>query len=303
LAQKHDGSVFPAGNGLMAFTTDSFVVNPPFFPGGNIGDLAVNGTVNDLVCCGAVPLYLSAGFILEEGFPIVLLKKIVDSMRMASKNAGISIITGDTKVVERGKCDRIFINTSGIGTVAAHVHISPFMASVGDVVICTGQIGVHGIVVLSARENLGFATDLQSDTRSLHRLVSTLLSEIPDVHVLRDPTRGGVATTLNEIALASKTDIELDETSLPVPETVCNASEMLGLDPLYIANEGIALVILPEKHAAKAISLLRSYPEGKDAAVIGKITGKSSGTVKVRTTYGNRRIIQMLEGEQLPRIC
>ena len=303
LAQDHDGCVFPVEKGRLACSTDSFVVNPIFFAGGNIGDLAVNGTVNDLACCGAKPLYLTTGFILEEGLPLSDLQKIVFSMREAAEKSGVQIIAGDTKVVERGKCDRIFINTSGIGVVPEGVEIRPQKADMGDVVICSGEIGVHGITILSARESLGFETNLKSDTAALNHVINHLLQEIPDIHVLRDPTRGGVATTLNEIAGAANVEITLDEASLPIPETVRAASEILGLEPLYIANEGLVLIILPENQADKSLSILRQFPESKNAKVIGKVGAKGNAQVRLKTLYGNHRIISMLSGDQLPRIC
>lgn len=303
LEQDHDGCVFAVEAGRMACSTDSFVVDPIFFPGGNIGDLAVNGTVNDLACCGARPLYLTAGFILEEGLPIADLRRVVTSMKTAAERAGVQIVAGDTKVVERGKCDKLFINTSGIGLVPEGVHIAPAKARSGDAVICSGPIGVHGITILSARESLGFETALKSDTAPLNNMVSRLLKSIDEVHVLRDPTRGGVSGTLNEIAQAAGVEIIVDEMSLPVPDAVRGAAEILGLDPLYIANEGLVLVILPKERAAEALDIMRSFPEGKEAAVIGRVSAEGKAIVKMKTAYGNYRIIDMLSGEQLPRIC
>jgi len=289
--------------GRLAFSTDSFVVDPIFFPGGNIGELAVNGTVNDLACCGAKPLYLTAGFILEEGLALKDLQEIVISMKTAADKAGVQIVAGDTKVVERGKCDKIFINTSGIGIVPAGVDISPKKASAGDVIICSGPVGVHGITILSTREGLGFETGLKSDTASLNEMTSDLVSNIKDIHVLRDPTRGGVATTLNEIAETAQVEIELKEESIPVPDAVRAASEMLGLDPLYIANEGVVLVVMPEVFAEEALNIMRKYPEGKEAVVIGSIVSTGKASVRMRTLYGGSRVIGMLNGDQLPRIC
>jgi hydrogenase expression/formation protein HypE len=303
LEQNHDGSVFPVEKGRLAYSTDTFVVNPVFFPGGNIGDLAINGTVNDLACCGAEPLYLSAGFILEEGLAMADLRQIVASMQAAAEKANVRIVTGDTKVVEKGKCDKIFINTSGIGIVPAKVNIAPAKAMPGDAIICSGTIGVHGVAVLSARESLGFETDLKSDTAALNKMLSQLLQSINEVHVLRDPTRGGVGTSLNEIAASANVDIELDEAALPVSEPVRAASELLGLDPLYIANEGIVLVILPEQFAQEALSVLRQFPEGENARIIGRVPAFGRGLVKLKTIYGNHRIVSMLAGDQLPRIC
>lgn len=303
LAQDHDGCVFPVGTGNLAYSTDSFVVDPLFFPGGNIGDLAVNGTVNDLACCGARPLYLTAGFILEEGLPLKDLQAIVCSMRSAADKAGVHIVAGDTKVVERGKCDKLFINTSGIGSVADGIRIAPAQATPGDAILCSGPIGLHGITILSARESLGFESTLESDTAPLNHMISHLLKEIREVHVLRDPTRGGVGGTLNEIAEAGQVEITLEETSLPVPEAVRAASEILGLDPLYIANEGLVVVILPEPYADLALTLMRGFPEGKQATRIGSVTGKGQPIVKMKTCYGGHRLVDKLNGEQLPRIC
>ena len=303
LGQDHDGCVFPIEKGRLAFSTDSFVVDPIFFPGGNIGELAVNGTVNDLACCGAKPLYLTAGFILEEGLPLKDLQTIVNSMKLAADKAGIQIVAGDTKVVERGKCDKIFINTSGIGIVPERINISPQKATVGDVIICSGPIGVHGITILSTREGLGFETNLKSDTASLNKMTSDLVSNINDIHVLRDPTRGGVGTTLNEIADAAQVEIELDEALMPIPDAVRAASEMLGLDPLYIANEGLVLVILPGEYAKEALSIMKKHPEGNDAVIIGRVVGSGKASVRMKTLYGGSRIIGMLNGDQLPRIC
>lgn len=303
LEQDHDGCVFPVEKGRMACSTDSFVVDPIFFPGGDIGDLAVNGTVNDLACCGAQPLYLTAGFILEEGLPLKDLGRIVQSMRRAADKAGVQIVAGDTKVVERGKCDKIFINTSGIGLVPDGIRIAPDRVAEGDVVICSGPIGVHGITILSARESLGFETNLKSDTVSLNNMLAQLLKNIEEVHVLRDPTRGGVSGTLNEIAKAAHAEIVLDEAALPIPDAVRGATEILGLDPLYVANEGLVLVILPEEYAEEALDVMHRFPEGKEATVIGRVAGKEQAMVKMKTLYGNYRIVDMLSGEQLPRIC
>lgn len=305
LEQDHDGCVLPVEKGRLAYSTDSFVVDPIFFPGGDIGDLAINGTVNDLACCGARPLYLTAGFILEEGLPLADLQRIATSMQQAARKAGVQIVAGDTKVVEKGKCDKLFINTSGIGLVAEGIQIAPQRVRPGDAVICSGPIGAHGITILSARESLGFETSLQSDTASLNHLILNLLKEIEEVHVLRDPTRGGVSGTLNEIAQAAAVEITLDEASLPIPEAVQAASDLLGLDPLYVANEGLVLILLPENRAAEAVALLRRYPEGKEANIIGRV-GPVTGSrplVKMKTRYGGTRIVDMLSGEQLPRIC
>jgi hydrogenase expression/formation protein HypE len=305
LAQGHDGCVFAVEGGYnICMTTDSFVVSPVFFPGGDIGSLAVNGTVNDLACCGARPLYLTAGFILEEGLPLDVLRRVVDSMNRAASRAGVSIVAGDTKVVERGRCDGLYINTSGLGLVAEGVCIAPGRALAGDAVICSGPVGAHGVAVLSARESLGFETMLESDTAPLNNMLSALVAALGnDVHVMRDPTRGGVAMTLNEIASAAPAHIVLDEASLHVPEAVRSAADLLGLDPLYIANEGVALIILPEGRAGEALGILRSHPEGRDSAVIGYVENNDSTVVRLKTIYGGSRIIDMPAGEQLPRIC
>lgn len=303
LEQDHDGSIFLVEAGRLALSTDSFVVDPIFFPGGNIGDLAVNGTVNDIACCGARPLYLTVGFILEEGLPLKDLELIVNSMKDAAEKAGVYIIAGDTKVVERGKCDKVFINTTGVGIVSPEIHISPQNAAPGDVIICSAPIGVHGITILSTRESLGFETNIKSDTVALNKMIEALYTAIKDIHVFRDPTRGGLSSTLNEIAEAANVEIELDEELLPVPDTVRAASEILGLDPLYIANEGVVLVILPEEHASKVLDIMHSFPEGKDAVVIGRVTTSGKNTVRMKNLYGGYRMITMLNGDQLPRIC
>jgi len=303
LAQDHDGCVFCVESGRLAYSTDSYVVDPIFFPGGNIGDLAVNGTVNDLACCGAIPKYLTAGFILEEGLPLADLEKIVVTMKAAADKAGVFIVAGDTKVVERSKCDRVFINTSGIGVVPEGIHIAPQNARAGDAIICSGAIGVHGCVILSAREGMNFESSLRSDTASLNKMLASVLEAVPQVHVLRDPTRGGVSGVLNEIAKSAGVTIELDEQSLPIPDGVRAMAEILGLDPLYIANEGVVLIIVPDNFATDVLSLLRQFPEGAGATVIGSVTAGDGATVKLRTLYGGDRIINTLNGDQLPRIC
>lgn len=303
LDQDHDGSIFSVTEGRLAMSTDSFVVDPVFFPGGNIGDLAVNGTVNDIACCGAKPLYLTAGFILEEGFPLKDLQLIVNSMKEAAEKAGVYIIAGDTKVVERGKCDKIFINTTGIGIVPEGVNISPKNAAPGDVIICSAPIGVHGITILSTRESLGFETSMKSDTVALNNMIAALNDNIKEIHVFRDPTRGGLSSTLNEIADAAGVEIELDESLLPITEAVRAASEILGLDPLYIANEGVVLTILPEIYAEQALKIMHAFPEGQHATIIGKVTSSEKAVVRMKNIYGGYRIINMLNGDQLPRIC
>jgi hydrogenase expression/formation protein HypE len=299
----HDGAVFGLEAGDFAFTTDSFVVQPIFFPGGNIGDLAVNGTVNDLACCGAKPEYLSVGMILEEGLPMADLWKIILSMKQAADKAGVSIVTGDTKVVDRGSGDKIFINTSGVGRVRKGVHIDPRNCRPGDVVILSGTIGDHGVAVMSARAGLEFETSIESDSAALNSLVDTILDASTNISVLRDPTRGGVATTLNEISQAARVGMVLQESLIPVSPAVRGACEVLGLDPMYIANEGKLLVILPEKEADTVLGKMRQHPLGAEACLIGKLVAEHPSVVRMTTSIGSSRIIDMLTGEQLPRIC
>ncbi len=303
LSAGHDGAVFPAGSGYLAFTTDSFVVKPIFFPGGNIGDLAVNGTVNDIACCGATPEYLSVGMILEEGLPMEDLWKIVLSMKEAADKAGVKIVTGDTKVVDHGSGDKIFINTTGVGKVREGVRIDPSNCKPGDVVILSGYIGDHGVAIMSAREGLKFQTSIESDSAPLNGLVEAILDASTDISVLRDPTRGGVATTLNEISRSAGVGIVLDEKLIPVRSEVQGACEVLGLDPLYIANEGKLLVIVPEKQSANVLDAMRKHPYGTHSAIIGKLSEKHPSVVRMTTSIGSSRIIDMLTGEQLPRIC
>lgn len=303
LDDVHDGAVFSVESGKLAFSTDTFVVNPLFFPGGNIGDLAVNGTINDIAMCGAVPLYLSVGFILEEGFLIQDLEKIVISMKDAADKAGVSIVTGDTKVVERGKGDGVFINTSGIGKIRPSINISPKNAKPDDVIIINGSIGDHGIAVLLEREGIEFQSEIQSDSAGLNHLISDIFEVTDQVRVLRDPTRGGVATTLNEIAQASKAGIILEEKDLPIRKDVKAACEILGLDPLYIANEGKAMLIVPESEADSVLEKMRQNPLGSESKIIGRITHEHPGRVVLKTAIGGMRIVDVLSGEQLPRIC
>lgn len=299
----HDGAVMDGRAGRLAFTTDSFVVQPIFFPGGNIGDLAVNGTVNDLACCGAVPEYLSVGMILEEGLPMEDLWKIVLSMKEAAEKAGVIIVTGDTKVVERGSGDKIFINTSGIGHVRVGVNIDPGNCQPGDVVIISGTMGDHGVAIMSARAGLEFETSIESDSAALNSLVDSILDTSRHISVLRDPTRGGVATTLNEICQSARVGMVLQEGLIPVSPGVRGACEVLGLDPLYIANEGKLLVILPEKEVDAVLEKMKQHPLGANSAVIGKLVADHPSMVRMTTSIGSSRIIDMLTGEQLPRIC
>lgn len=303
LAKAHDGAIFGIDGSRFAFSTDGYVVNPPFFPGGNIGDLAVNGTVNDIAMCGARPLFLSAGFILEEGFDMDELRTIVHSMQVAAEKAGVQLVTGDTKVVERGSADGIFINTTGIGVIDGDVEISPENASDGDAVIINGQIADHGIAVLSKREGLEFESDILTDSVSLNHLVQGILAAVPEVHVLRDPTRGGIGATLNEIAEAANLGISLDEEQIPIDDQVKAVSDMMGIDPLYIANEGKVMVFAPSASADQVVAEMKRHPEGKDAAIIGNVTGDHPGRVVLNTRIGTRRLIDMPTGDQLPRIC
>lgn len=303
LSEGHDGAAFGVSEGRLAYTTDSFVVSPVFFPGGNIGDLAVNGTMNDLVCCGAKPLYLSAGFILEEGLPMEDLWKIVVSMRNAADRGGVKIITGDTKVVDRGKGDKIFINTSGIGTIPEEINISPRNSTPGDVIILSGRIGDHGVAVMSARSGLEFETTILSDTVALNGLADKIFRATTNIHVLRDPTRGGIATTLNELCRSASVGMVIEEEKIPVSEEVKGACEILGLDPLYIANEGKMIIILPEIEAERVVRAMRKDPAGREVSIIGRVTSEHPGIVRMTTTIGSSRIIDMLTGDQLPRIC
>jgi len=303
VAGQNDAALLDIGGTRLAFTTDSYVVDPIFFPGGNIGDLAVNGTVNDLAMMGARPLCISVAFILEEGFSKGDLSRILASMRAAADAAGVAIVTGDTKVVPRGKADRIFINTSGIGALEHDLRIDGAAARVGDQVIVNGSIGDHGIAVLSAREGLEIDSGITSDCAALNGLVRELLALGDGLHVLRDPTRGGVATTLKEIAVQSQVSIMLREESLPVNQGVKGVCSILGLDPLYVANEGKLLAFVAPERVSQALEIMRRHPEGKEAAVIGEVTESSSGRVLMETAVGGVRGVEMLAGEQLPRIC
>jgi hydrogenase expression/formation protein HypE len=303
LEPLHDGAIFSLGEQRLAFTTDSFVVNPIFFPGGDIGKLAIHGTVNDLAMCGARPRYLSASFILEEGLPMEDFWRVVQSMRAAADDAKVALVTGDTKVVDRGKADKIFINTSGIGVVPAGLNIHPARAQVGDKIIINGPIAVHGIAIMSVREGLEFETEIASDTAPLHELVEALIAAKIDLHVLRDPTRGGVTSALAEIAQSARLGMLLDEAAIPISEEVKGACEILGLDPLYVANEGKFIAIVAKEDADAALAALRSHLSGKEAAIIGEVVQQHPGMVMMRTRVGGTRVVDMLSGEQLPRIC
>jgi hydrogenase expression/formation protein HypE len=304
LGTFHDGALLNVGRGQIAMSTDSYVINPIFFPGGDIGSLAVHGTVNDLAMCGATPLSLSAAFILEEGFAMADLWKIAMSMRDAAGNVGVPIVTGDTKVVDRGKADGIFINTTGVGVVPAGIEISPRRARPGDVVLISGEVATHGMAIMSVREGLEFETTLASDSAPLHGLAFDLIDALGrDVHVLRDPTRGGVASAVNEIADSARVGIRLEEAAVPVAEDVRGACEILGLDPLYVANEGKMLAIVRRERADEALAILRNHPYGRKAAIIGEVVQEHPGRVLMKSRIGGVRVVEMLSGEQLPRIC
>lgn len=304
LAQAHDGAVLPELKGAPVVSCDGHVVHPLIFPGSDIGRLAVCGTVNDVAVCGAKPLYLSASFILEEGLPLKTLKTIVESMAKTAQEAGVMIVTGDTKVVEKGHGDGLYIATTGVGEKLAHANVSGKNACEGDAVIVTGTMGDHGITILSHREGLSFGVDLKSDTAPLNRPVEALIEALgEDVHVLRDPTRGGLATTLNEIASQSGVGIELKEENIPVSESVRSACEFLGLDPLYIANEGKLIVIVPQEKACKALEILHGFESCREAAVVGKVTAQNPGLVQMRTEIGGTRLVDWLNSDPLPRIC
>lgn len=303
LDQGNDQAAFDPPAGRMVVTTDGFVVSPLFFPGGDIGSLAVHGTVNDVAMAGAVPLYLTAGFILEEGFPLADLKRLVDSMAHAAREAGVSIVTGDTKVVERGKGDGVFITTTGIGVVPPGVAPSGERARPGDAILVSGTMGDHGVAIMSSRENLSFETDIRSDSAALHGLVAGMVAAVPDVHVLRDPTRGGLATTLNEIAHQSGVGMLLREAAIPLKAEVAAACELLGLDPLYVANEGKLIAICAAEDADRLLAAMRAHPLGAEAAVIGTVTEDPHRFVQMETRFGGKRIVDWLSGEQLPRIC
>lgn len=304
LAKQDDQAVVEIAGVKLAFSTDSYVVDPIIFPGGNIGDLAVNGTINDLSMCGARPLYLSAGFIIEEGLAIEELEAIVDSMQRAAREAGVTIVTGDTKVVNKGKGDRLYINTAGIGVIEHSFELDPSRLRAGDHIILSGTIADHGMAILSKREGLPFETSIESDTAPLHTLVQTILEAGGvDVRAMRDPTRGGVAATLNEFAQASRVGICIHEERLPMIQPVAGACEILGFDPLNIANEGKLIVAVAASVSDRVLGVMRSHPQGTRAALIGEVTSEYSGSVSMRTRIGSWRIVDMPEGEQLPRIC
>ncbi|MBS6829909.1 MAG: hydrogenase expression/formation protein HypE [Desulfovibrio sp.] len=303
LERLDDAALLDGLRGPLAMSTDSYTVTPLFFPGGSIGSLAVHGTVNDVSMLGARPRYLSCAFILEEGLPLDTLERVVADMGRAARTADVQIVTGDTKVVPRGACDKIFINTTGVGEIFADPAPSGHSARPGDAVLISGALGDHGLTVMGSRENLSFLTDVASDSAPLNRMIADVIAAAGEVHVLRDPTRGGLATTLNEIAEQSRVRISLEEERIPVHESVKSGCSFLGLDPLYLANEGKCICILPEDRAEAALSAMRASPYGAEAARIGSVSEGKAGQVLLRTRIGGQRLLGMLEGAQLPRIC
>ncbi len=303
LRQQNDQASFAVPPGRMVMATDSHVVSPLFFPGGDIGCLSVHGTVNDVAMAGARPLYLAAGFVLEEGFPLADLKRIVESMADAAKAAGVPVVTGDTKVVEQGKGDGVFITTTGLGVVPEGINISGDRARPGDRILVNGTLGDHGVAIMSLRENLSFETTIASDTAALHGLVAAMVAAVPDIHCLRDPTRGGLATTLNELARQAGCGMLIREQDIPVQRQVQAACEFLGLDPLYVANEGKLVAICAPYDAEPLLAAMRAHPLGRDAAIIGEVIADPHGFVQMDTSFGGRRMVDWLTGEQLPRIC
>ena len=303
LETRHDGAVFALGGARLAFTTDSYVVHPLFFPGGDIGSLAINGTVNDLSMCGARPVYLSCGLILEEGLPMETLWAVVQSLKQSAEVAGVQLVTGDTKVVDRGKGDGVFINTAGVGIVEHDLTVAPSSVKAGDVVLLSGDVGRHGIAIMAMRQGLEFESQIESDCAPLNGAVQALIDGKINVHCLRDLTRGGLGTTLIEIAEATGLQIMIEETKIPVREDVAGACEVLGFDPLYLANEGRMIAFVPESEVDRALELLRSDPNTSGAVPIGRVTEDRGGIVKMKSRIGTTRIIDTLSGEQLPRIC
>ena len=303
LEKLEDQAVLDLPPGRLAFSTDTFVVSPIFFPGGDIGDLAINGTVNDVAMSGAKPEALSVGFVLEEGLPLTDFHQVLCSMEAAAARAGVRIVTGDTKVVDRGSCDRIFINTSGVGVIPEGVRLSAGSLAPGDAIILSGTLADHGMAVMTVREGLSFRTTLSSDTAALNGLVATILAAGPGTKTLRDPTRGGAATTLNEFARASKVGIKLEESGIAVRNDVAAACEILGIDPLYVANEGKLIAAVPAGEAAAVLKAMQGHEHGRDAAVIGRVVSDHPGQVAMRTSLGIERVVDMPAGEQLPRIC
>jgi len=303
LRQANDQAAFQVPAGRMVISTDGHVISPLFFPGGDIGSLAVHGTVNDVAMSGAKPLYLSAGFILEEGFPLADLERIVASMGEAASDAGVPVVTGDTKVVERGKGDGVFITTTGVGVVPEGVNISGDLAQPGDAILVNGTMGDHGVAIMSSRENLEFETTIESDSAVLHTLIANMVEAVPSIHCLRDPTRGGLATTLNELAHQSGVGMRLQESAIPVQPAVKAACELLGLDPLYVANEGKLICICLQDDAERLLEVMQQHSLGKESAIIGKVVEDQHCFVQMETSFGGSRMVDWLVGEQLPRIC
>lgn len=303
LEARHDGAVIELNGERLAFSTDSYVVKPLFFPGGDIGTLAVHGTLNDLAMCGACPRYLSAGFILEEGLPMETLWRVTQSMKRAAEHANVQLVTGDTKVVDKGKGDGIFINTSGIGVIPPHFQVGPHRIETGDVVLLNGDLGRHGMAIMAAREGLAFESEIESDCADLSGLVTELVDAGIDIHCMRDLTRGGLASALIELAETAEVSIRIEEKSIPVCEDVRGACEILGLDPIYVANEGRFICLVAQKDAERSLNLIRRHSLGKDAQVIGCVTEGTSGDVILKSKIGADRLVPMLTGEQLPRIC
>lgn len=303
LAQGNDGTCLPPVGGRLVVSTDSHVVSPIFFPGGDIGCLSVHGTVNDVAVMGATPLYLTAGFILEEGFPLADLARIVESMARAANDTGVKLVAGDTKVVEQGKGDGVFITTTGVGFLPDGVHLSGDLARPGDVLLVSGSVGDHGVAIMSKRENLSFDAPILSDTAALNGLASAMLASGAAIRVMRDPTRGGLAATVNEIAHQSGVGVHLEEAAIPVKPEVDAACELLGLDPLNIANEGKLIAVCAAEDADRLLAAMRAHPQGREAAVIGKVVADPNAFVQMKTKFGGRRMVDWLSGEQLPRIC
>ena len=303
LSRLNDGAILDIEKKRLAFSTDSYVVDPIFFPGGNIGTLSINGTVNDIAMCGATPLFLSTGLIIEEGFPLSDLKTILKEMSIAAEKAGVRVVTGDTKVVPRGAADKIFINTSGIGIIPENVDISSHRARPGDKIILSGSIADHGITILTQRQGIAFDSSIVSDTAPLNYMVKNMLSVCNNIHVLRDPTRGGIGTALNEIARESRIGIKIYEEKIPVKDEIAAICELLGFDPVYIANEGKLLAFVPPEHAEKVLDVIKQDKFGQKACIIGEVVEDNSHKVFMQTRIGGTRIVDMLTGEQLPRIC
>jgi hydrogenase expression/formation protein HypE len=303
LRQANDQASFTVEAGRMVMSTDGYVISPLFFPGGDIGSLAVHGTINDVAMAGAVPLALSASYIIEEGLPLADLRRIVFSMAKASREAGVPIVTGDTKVVEKGKGDGLFISTTGIGRVPPGLDISGDKARPGDAILISGTMGDHGIAVMSLRESLGFETTLASDSAALHGLVAAMVAMVPEIHCLRDPTRGGLASTLNELASQSGVGMMIQESAIPLRPEVVGACELLGLDPLYVANEGKLIAIVPGEAAERLLAVMRAHPLGENSAIIGRVIADDHHFVQMETSFGGKRVVDWLAGEQLPRIC